>query len=83
MTEYVDGLYAVEYVGEGSAALMLDPSKPMPPAGVYRADRYDPYVSDLMWFHTGMECMDAPLGRTGRRPARSRIRMAAGLSKSR
>lgn len=68
VTGYADGLYTVEYVGEGSAAFLLDPSKPMPLAGVYRADRYDPYVGDPIWFHAGVEYMDALLGAGGSAP---------------
>lgn len=65
VTGSTDGLYVVEYLGEGSAAFLIDPAKPMPLAGIYRADRYDPHVSNSMWFHAGAEYMDALLGMGG------------------
>ena len=68
VTGTVEGLYTVEYVGEGSASFLVDPSKPMPLAGVYNADRYDPYVGDSMWFHAGTQYMDTLLGVGGPAP---------------
>lgn len=61
--ESADGLYVVEYVGKGSASFLVDPAQPMPLAGMYDADRYDPYVSATMWFHVDVEHMDVLLGR--------------------
>ena len=58
----VDGLYVVEYVGEGSASFLIDPAKPMPLAGIYRADRYDPHVGHSSWFHADRKHMEILLG---------------------
>lgn len=60
--ESVDGLYLVEYVGEGGASFLVDPDQPLPLAGIYRADRYDPYVRSSMWFYSGVEHMEILLG---------------------
>lgn len=57
-----DGLYVVRYVGAGSASFLIDPAKPMPVAGIYSADRYDPYVSASMWFYAERHHMDILLG---------------------
>ncbi len=58
----VDGLYVVEYVGEGSASWLIDPAKPMPLAGTYRADRYDPHVGHSSWFYADRSHMEILLG---------------------
>ena len=63
VTESVDGLYYLaEYVGEGSASFLVDPAKPIPVAGIYRADRYDPHIVSSMWFYADAEHMEMLLG---------------------
>ena len=59
----VDGLYVVEYAGAGTASFLVDPAQPIPLAGVYDADRYDPHVQSTTWFHADAEYMDVLLGR--------------------
>lgn len=61
----VDGLYIAEYAGEGSASFLVDPAQPMPLAGTYSADRYDPHVRSTMWFYADREHMDTLLERRG------------------
>lgn len=68
VTGSADGLYIVEYVGEGSASFLVDPTKPIPLAGIYRDDRYDPHVADPLWFHAGRAYMDTLLGMSGAGP---------------
>lgn len=87
VTGSVDGLYIVEYAGEGSAAFLIDPAKPMPLAGVYEADRYDPHVRGTMWFHAGIKYLDVLMGTSGFAPvdvsgpdAAMRVGTLAGLS---
>lgn len=61
--ESIDGLYyLVEYVGEGSASFLVDPFRPIPVAGIYRADRYDPHIGSSMWFYAEREHMEMLLG---------------------
>lgn len=60
--EGADGIYLVEYVGEGGASFLVDPTKPLPLAGIYRADRYDPHVRSSMWFYDDVSHMEMLLG---------------------
>lgn len=58
VAEHVDGLYIIQYAGQGSAMFLVDPTRPIPLAGIYIADRYDPHIRDSMWFHAGIQYMD-------------------------
>ena len=56
--EMVDGMFVVRYDGEGEVVFLVDPDTPIPLAGIYKADRYDPRVSSTMWFYGDMGHMD-------------------------
>ncbi len=55
-------LYMVEYSGEGSAAFLIDITQPIPLAGIFKADRYDPFVDASMWFYSDRSHLDMLLG---------------------
>lgn len=60
--ESVDGLYIIQYVGEGSARFLVDRDRPIPLAGVYVADRYDPHIQNSFWFYSEKRYMDMLYG---------------------
>lgn len=58
VTHSINGLFIIQYVGEGMARFLIDPQGPLPLAGVYTPNRYDPHVQNAMWFTDDEQSMN-------------------------